>query len=89
MSKHFFAESSHVAYQIKGNGTQSTMQAQSLSLHTPSTPDGVKRSKYLIAKICHVAYQHKGNGTQSNMQAHILSLYTTSGAQWLSGRMLD
>ena len=31
-SKHLFSESSHVAYQIKGN-------AHILSLHTPSTPD--------------------------------------------------
>ena len=30
-SKHFFSESSHVAYQIKGNGAYSTMQAH----HTP------------------------------------------------------
>ena len=33
-SKDFFCtEISHVAYQIKGNGTQSTMQAHILSLH--------------------------------------------------------
>ena len=31
------SESSHVAYQIKGNGASSTMQAHILSLHTPST----------------------------------------------------
>ena len=33
-----FAESSHVAYQIKGNCAQSTMKANMLSLHTPATP---------------------------------------------------
>ena len=33
-SKHFFTGSSHVAYQIKRNETQSTMQAHILSLHT-------------------------------------------------------
>ena len=31
----FFAESSHVAYQIKGNGTQSNMQAHILSHPDP------------------------------------------------------
>ena len=36
-SEHFFSESSHVAYQIKGNGTWSTMLAHSLSLHKPLT----------------------------------------------------
>ena len=34
----FFTESSHVAYQIKGNRAYSTMQTHSLSLQTPSTP---------------------------------------------------
>ena len=34
----FLVESSHVAYQIEGNGTQSNMQAHILTLHTPSTP---------------------------------------------------
>ena len=32
-----FTESSHVAYQIKGNWAQSTMKASVLSLHTPTT----------------------------------------------------
>ena len=32
--KTFLGESSHVAYQITGNGTQSTMQAHFLPLHT-------------------------------------------------------
>ena len=35
-SKHFFSEISHVAYQINGNEEWSTMQANILSLHTPS-----------------------------------------------------
>ena len=34
----YFCESSHVAYQIKGNWSQSTMKANMLSLHTPTTP---------------------------------------------------
>ena len=33
-----FTESSHVAYQIKGNLAQSTMKASMLSLHTATTP---------------------------------------------------
>ena len=32
-----FSESSHVAYQIKENLAQSTMKANMLSLHTPTT----------------------------------------------------
>ena len=35
---YLFSESSRVAYQIKGNWAQSTMKANSLSLHTPTTP---------------------------------------------------
>ena len=42
----FFSESSHVVYQIKGNWAQSTMKANTLSLHTPMTLGGVKRSFY-------------------------------------------
>ena len=30
----FFSESSHVTYQIKGNGMESTLKANILSLHT-------------------------------------------------------
>ena len=33
-----FSESSLVAYEIKGNWAQSTMKANMLSLHTPTTP---------------------------------------------------
>ena len=34
-----FSEHGHVAYQIKRNRAQSTMQAHILTLHTPSTFD--------------------------------------------------
>ena len=69
----FFAESSHVAYRIKGNGTQSTMQAHILFIHTHPRPlNGVKRSN-IFAESSHVAYQSKQNGTQITMQKHILS----------------
>ena len=34
----YFCESSHVAKQIKENRAQSTMKANMLSLHIPSTP---------------------------------------------------
>ena len=35
--QNIFTESSHGAYQVKGKGTQSTMQAYILSLQTPLT----------------------------------------------------
>ena len=42
--KIYFTENSHVAYQIKGNGTQSSKQVHILSLHThPESPDVIKR----------------------------------------------
>ena len=41
--KHYFAESSHVAYQIKGNGPGSIMQSHILSLHTPSRERSIDR----------------------------------------------
>ena len=46
------SESSHVAYQIKGNRAQSTMKANMLSLHTPATPGGgVKSSFFSFLKV--------------------------------------
>ena len=57
----YFCESTHVAYQIKGNWAQSTMKANMLYLRTPTTPGGgVKRSYYFFfSKSGHVAYQIK------------------------------
>ena len=53
-----FTESSHVAYQIKGNWAQSTMKANMLSLHTPATPGvGSKGHFVFFSKSGHVAYQ--------------------------------
>ena len=46
--KTFFPESSHVAYQIKENGAYSTMQAHSMSLHTPSAPGWGQNSKKVV-----------------------------------------
>ena len=50
-----FSESSHVAYKIKGNSAQSTMKANNLSLHTPSTPGmgskGPKKKSFLKGVI--------------------------------------
>ena len=43
----FFPESSHVAYQIKGNGTYSTMQAHIMSLLIHSVP--VVESKHSLS----------------------------------------
>ena len=42
----FFAESSHVANQIKGNGAQCTMQSHILFIHTPSTPRWGQKVKH-------------------------------------------
>ena len=55
-----FTESSHVAYQIKGNWAQSTMKASMLSLHTPTTPGVGSKGHFLFfSKSGHVAYQSK------------------------------
>ena len=53
-------ESSHVAYQIKGNLAQSTMKASKLSLHTPTTPGVGSKGHFLFfSESGHVAYQSK------------------------------
>ena len=52
----YFCESSHVAYQIKGNWAQSTMKANMLSLHTPTTP---MSDYFFFTKSGLVAYQVK------------------------------
>ena len=54
-----FSESSHVAYQIKGNRAQSTMKANMLSLHTPTTPGMGSKGVFFFSKSGHVAYQIK------------------------------
>ena len=54
-----FPESSHVAYQIKGNLAQSTMKADMLSLHTPTTPGVGSKGHFFSSKSVHVAYQIK------------------------------
>ena len=51
-----FTESSHVAYQIKGNWAQSTMKASMLSIHTQTTP-GV-RSKGHFCSFLKVVMLH-------------------------------
>ena len=45
----YFCESSHVAYQIKGNLAQSTMKANMLSLHTLTRPGRVEQSVTCLA----------------------------------------
>ena len=42
-----FTESSHVAYQIKGNWAQSNMKASMLSLHTPTIPGVGSKGHFL------------------------------------------
>ena len=56
-TKTYFTESSHVAFQIKGSGTQSTMQAHILSLHTSSTLRwDQKVQTFVFAESGHVAF---------------------------------
>ena len=52
-----FTESSHVAYQIKGNLAQSTMKAKKLSLHTPTTP-GVGSKGHIFFSFLKVVMLH-------------------------------
>ena len=58
----FFSESSHVAYQIEGNGAYSIMRAHILSLHILNPWVGSK-GQNIFSESSHVAYQIKGNGT--------------------------
>ena len=57
----YFCESSHVAFQIKGNLAQSTMKAiYAVFTHTNDPWGRVKRSYYFFfSKSGHVAYQIK------------------------------
>ena len=52
-----FSESSHVAYQIKGNLAQSTMKANMLSLYTPTTPGMGSKGHFFKSSL--VTYQIK------------------------------
>ena len=57
----FFAESSHVAYQINVNGAQSTIQAPIPYLHTPSTPGvGQKVETFFLLKVVMLHMKLKG-----------------------------
>ena len=47
----FLSESSHVACQINGNGSKTSMQAYILSLHTPSTPGVWSKVKHFYLKV--------------------------------------
>ena len=53
----YFCESSHVAYQIKGNWAQSTMKANMLSLHTPTAP-GVGSKGHIFFSFPKVVMLH-------------------------------
>ena len=58
----YFSESSHVAYQIKADGTGSNMVANILPTNTPLTQGvGSKCQTMLLSESSHVAYQIKGN----------------------------
>ena len=58
----YFSESSHVAYQIKAEDTDTNMVANFLPTDTPS-PQGVgsKGQTLIFSESSHVAYQIKGN----------------------------
>ena len=73
--KHFFTESSHVAYQIKGYGTLSTMHAHILSLHTPSTPRWSQNviTFFLIVVMLHIKLKGLEHKTPCK---HIVYHYT-------------
>ena len=58
----FFSESSHVAYQIKGNDECSNTQAHMLSLHTPSTPRVRSKVKTFFLKVIMLHIKLMGNG---------------------------
>ena len=58
--KSFLSESSHVAYQINGNGAQSTMQAYSVLTHALDPWGEVKRSNMFLLKV--VMLHIKSNG---------------------------
>ena len=60
--KTFFFLSSHVAYQIKGNGAKTTMQAHILSLHTIVAPGVGSKGQNIFSESSHAAYQIKENG---------------------------
>ena len=72
-----FSESSHVAYQIKGNGAKSIMEANNLSLYTPFAPGVGSKGQNIFSESSHVASQIKGNGAKST--THILSSTCTLG----------
>ena len=60
-----FSVHGHVTYQIKGNEKCSNIQANSLSLHKPSTPwleSKVKTFFSSESSYMYVAYQINGNG---------------------------
>ena len=75
MSKHFSSESSHVAYQIKGNEAKSTMQVHILSLYTPSVP-GVLSKGLNIFFLKEVNFHIKLTGVEHRAPCkHILCPY--------------
>ena len=71
--KTFFSESSHVAYQIKGDGALSTMQAHIMSLHTPSVPGvGSRGQNIFFPKVVILHIKLK----DMERRAYFLSLHT-------------
>ena len=58
----YFSESSHVAYQIKGDDAGSNMVANILHTDTPSTQGVVSKDQTIyFSESNHAAYQIKGN----------------------------
>ena len=79
VKKVLFSESSHVAYQIKGNGAKNIMQANILSLYTLFAPGVGSKGQNIFSESSHVASQIKGNGAKSTTHTHILSSTCTLG----------
>ena len=59
----FSSDSSHVAYQIEGNGEKSTMQAHIMSSLTPSTPGVESNGQNIFTESSRGTYKINENGT--------------------------
>ena len=74
-SKHFLSDSSHVEYQIKGDGAKSTTQAHILSLHTSSEPGVGSKCQNIFLKVVMLHIKLKEMEHRAPCK-HILCPYT-------------
>ena len=76
MSKCLFSRSSHVAYQINGNGAWSTMQAHNYSVFTYTLdPSGGVTVKIHVLKVVMLHFKLKGMEDRAHCK-HIFCPYT-------------